>query len=113
MNKFDKMYNGSWYTITGTGGDLNEWKDGYQGLLNELGIGKIKEWETFSGKDMNDEYGLHGDVAYKDDLTFLSFSIEGLDTPKLAFFKLNMGDRWFDDIVENNLFHMNNYAERS
>ena len=29
MNKFEKMYKGSYYTIVGCGGDLEEWKNGY------------------------------------------------------------------------------------
>lgn len=98
----DKAYNGSYYTITGCGGDLQEWKDGYQELLNKEGIGTIKEWITFKGSDMNNKYHLTGDNAYPEDLTFLAFSLDGLDMGKLAMFKLKMEDRWFDDIVNNN-----------
>lgn len=102
MNKFEKMYEESWYTIIGCGGDLKEWKDGYNKLLNERGIGTPKEWIYFTGKEMNEEYGLKGDNAYPDDLNFLAFSLEGLDIGKLAIFKLQAQDRWFDDIVDNN-----------
>ena len=28
---FETMEKGSWYTITGCGGDLDEWKAGYEG----------------------------------------------------------------------------------
>ena len=101
-DKFEKMYNGSWYTITGAGGDINDWKHGIQGLLDEEGIGTIKEWEVFDGKEMNDFGHLTGTNAYPDDLTFIAFSLDGLNTGKLAMFKLRMGDRWFDDIVDNN-----------
>ena len=100
---FDKMYNESWYTITGAGGDIKEWEEGYQGLLDDLSIGKIEEWVSFKGKDMNEYYGLTGSNAYADDLTFLAFPISNLDIGKLAIFKLRMQDRWFDDIVDNNL----------
>lgn len=96
-----KAYEGSYYTITGAGGDLQEWKDGYNNLLKENGIGEISEWVEFSGKDMNEEFDLTGDNRYPDDLHFLAFSLEGLDVGKLALFKLQMGDRWFDDIVGN------------
>lgn len=41
MDKLDKAYKGSYYTITGTGGDINEWKEGYQDLLDKENIGKI------------------------------------------------------------------------
>ena len=98
----DKAYNGSYYTITGCGGDLQEWKDGYQELLNKEGIGTIKEWITFKGSDMNNKYHLTGGNAYPEDLTFLAFSLDGLEIGKLSLFKLKMQDRWFDDIVDNN-----------
>lgn len=99
---FETMEKGSWYTITGCGGDLDEWKAGYEGLLKREGIGHIKEWAEFTGKDMNVHYGLTGDNAYPDDLHFLAFPLDGLNTPKLAMFKMRMDDRWFDDIVANN-----------
>lgn len=102
MDKLDKAYKGSYYTITGTGGDINEWKEGYQGLLDKENIGKIKEWIEFTGKDMNNKYGLTGDNAYEPDLHFLAFSLDGLNVGKLATFKIKMQDRWFDDIVDNN-----------
>lgn len=102
MNKFEKMYNESWYTIIGCGGDLEEWKDGYNKLLNGRGIETPKEWIHFTGKEMNEEYDLEGNNAYPDDLNFLAFSLEGLDIGKLAIFKLQAQDKWFDDIVDNN-----------
>lgn len=100
---FQKMYDGSYYTIVGCGGDLNKWKQGYQNMLNESEIGIIKEWYEFTGKDMNKEYNLTGTNAYQDDLHFLAFPIDNLNVNKLAIFKLHMNDRWFDDIVDNNL----------
>lgn len=97
-----KAYDGSYYTIVGAGGDINEWKQGYQDLLDKEGIGKIKEWIEFTGDDMNKEFQLTGDNAYEPDLHFLAFSLDGLNVGKLAMFKLRMQDRWFDDIVDNN-----------
>ena len=99
----DLLYNGSAYTITGAGGDLNEWVKGYEKLLTEENIGTPQKWYTFKGKVMNDKYDLSGDNRYPDDLTFLCFNLEGLNVGKLAVFKLKMQDRWFDDIVNNNL----------
>ena len=99
---FRKAYDGSYYTIEGAGGDLQEWKDGYSDMMQEAGIGKPAEWIEFTGKAMNDEFHLHGDNAYPDDLHFLAFPLDGLDAGKLSMFKLHMGDRWFDDIVDNN-----------
>lgn len=102
MHRFEEMYNGSWYTITGAGGNLNEWKHGYNELLAREEIGKPVEWISFKGKDMNEYYGLTGSNAYQDDLTFLAFPLIGLNVNRLALFKLAMQDRWFDDIVDNN-----------
>lgn len=102
---FKKAYEGSYYTIIGAGGDLQEWKDGYNELLEKEEIGHVdnNDFVTFSGKDMNDEYNLTGDNRYPDDLTFLAFPLDNLNIGKLAIFKLKMRDRWFDDIVDNNL----------
>lgn len=113
MADFDKMYSGSWYTITGVGGDETEWKDGYQKLLDEQGIGTIKEWVEFTGAEMNTRYGLTGDNAYPDDLHFLAFPLDGMDVPKLAIFKMRMQDRWFDDIVDNNTERQNEINRRA
>lgn len=108
----DKAYAGSYYTITGAGGNLDEWKNGYQELLNKEGIGTIKEWITFTGADMNNKYQLKGDNAYPADLTFLAFPLDGLNIGKLAIFKLRMEDRWFDDIVDNNKNFNESYSSR-
>lgn len=97
----EEAYNGSYYTIIGCGGDLQEWKDGYQDLLNKAGIGTITKWVEFTGKDMNEEFQLEGEDRYKNDLYFLAFNLDGLDIYKLAMFKIKMQDRWFDDIVDN------------
>lgn len=99
---FSQMYDNSYYTIIGVGGDINEWIDGYTKLLEKENIGKLEKFIVFTGKDMNRHYGLYDSVAYKDDLTFLAFPLDGLDTGKLAMFKLYMKDRWFDDICDNN-----------
>ena len=97
-----KVYRGSFYTIVGVGGSLEEWVRGYNAKLVEAGIGKPKSWVTFSGRQMNERYALRGDNAYDDNLTFLAFSLDGLHVGKLALFKMEYGDRWFDDIVQNN-----------
>ena len=98
-----KAYDGSYYAITGAGGDLDEWKNGYGTMLSKAGIGSVSEWVSFKGSDMNREFGLSGENRYQDDITFLAFPLDGLDVGKLAIFKLQMGDRWFDDIVGNDL----------
>ena len=93
---------GSWYTIVGAGGDLQEWVDGVEKLLAEKGIGKPTAWYQTSGKDVN-EYArpTRNQDAFQEDLTFLMFPLDGLKVGKLAVFKLAMQDRWFDDITAN------------
>ena len=99
---FDKAYNGSYYTIEGAAGEPNEWAENISALLHQQGIGTPKEFISFRGEDMNDHYNLTGTNAYQDDLSFIGFSIDGLNIERLAIFKLRMGDRWFNDIVDNN-----------
>lgn len=97
-----RAYDGSYYTISGAGGEIKDWKDGYAELLCKEGIGTITEWIEFSGKDMNEEFKLTNKNRYPDSFQFLAFPLSGLDVGKLAMFRLRMGDRWFDDIVDNN-----------
>ena len=99
----DSAKEGSYYTITGAGGTLAEWTDDYDKMLSEKGIGIPKKWFTFKGKDVNEKYNLQGDNKFKEDLTFLAFPLTDLDVGKLAMFKLQMQDRWFDDIIANSV----------
>lgn len=93
---------GSFYTIIGAGGDPAEWVKGYEDLLEKEGIGKPKQWFTTTGAAVNSLAGVHdGPRAFQLDLTFLLFPLDGLHVGKLALFKINMMDRWFDDVVDN------------
>ncbi|MBO7735988.1 MAG: hypothetical protein J6S67_25690 [Methanobrevibacter sp.] len=89
----DAAYLGSYYTITGCGGDLNDWINGYEKLLREQNIGKPKEWLHFTGKDMNEKYGLTGKNRYANDLNFLAFPIEELNDGIIKF-KMQMVKKW-------------------
>lgn len=100
-----QAYDGAYYTILGAGGDLNEWFEGYQGLLDEAEIGKITEWYQTTGKVVNEYYGLKGKDKFPKDLTILMFPLKDLDIGKLAMFKLRMGDRWFNDVIDNATNH--------
>ena len=101
LSMLKELYEGSAYTIIGVGGELNTWVDGYQELLNEKGIGKVEDWYVFTGKDLNIEYGLTGEDAFKEDIRFLAFPLTGLNVEKLAIFRIRMGDKWFDDFIDN------------
>lgn len=96
-----EVYNNSFYTISGAGGNLDEWMDSYERLFAEQEIGRPEFWITFTGQDVNDEYSLEGNNRFQDDLVFLAFPLDGLDMAKLAIFKMNHHDRWFDDIIDN------------
>lgn len=102
MADFKRMEDESWFTVIGVGGSLDTWKLGIQKVLQEKKIGTISEWSDFTGREMNSQYHLTGNNAYADDLHFLAFSLDGLDIPKLAMFKLQFGAKWFGDIVMNN-----------
>jgi len=99
----EAAFKGSYYTIVGTGGDLNDWVKGYNGLLEESGIGTPTAWFTTTGKAINEFAATKGTVSdpFQADLTALMFPLDGLNGGALAMFKLQNGDRWFDDIVGN------------
>lgn len=103
-----ELENASAFTVIGAGGDLNEWCIGLNEMLADEKIGQVTEFYHFKGKLMNKTYDLTGNNAYKEDITFLSFKLDGLNVSKLALFKLRFGARWLDDIVSNNNVRMNN-----
>lgn len=98
-----QAYEGSYYTIVGTGGDLAEWQTGVEEELEKRGVGKPAAWFQTTGGAINDYAAEHGEVTdpFPADFTCLMFSLDGLNGAKLAVFKLLAGDRWFDDIVDN------------
>ena len=100
-------YDGSYYTILGAGGDLNDWVEGYEKFLSEEGIGTPTAWFTTTGGRVNKFARLRvgGELIpcdeFADDLVVLLFPLDGLNIGKLAIFKINMNDRWFDDVIQN------------
>ena len=97
---FERAYKGSYYTIVGVANE-EEYKEGYQKIFNENNIGKVKEWYSFTGKDFNEMYNPKGVNKFRPGIHFLVFPLDGLDISKLSILKLQMGDRWFDDLVDN------------
>lgn len=103
IDDLQEAYDNSWYFIAGAGGDLTEWVQGYEDLLEKADIGKPTAWYQTSGAAIN---LLAGEgVAERDqfqlDLTCLLFPWDGMDMGKLALFKIQMQDRWFDDVIQN------------
>ena len=58
----------------------------------------------YDGKVMNDLYKLTDKNAYPDDLHFVSVDLDNWrEMGNLPLYKLKVGARWLDDIVDNNL----------
>ena len=77
--------------------DFIEWIKEYTPMKSETAY-------IISGKTMNEVYCLTGDNAYPDDLTIVSIKLEDMEKPMAIIMpRFQIGARWFDDIVENNL----------
>lgn len=100
-------YEGSYYFIAGTGGDLQEWVSGYEGLMKEQEIGTPTQWFQTNGATVNGFAVQHhtslivNDDCFPGDLVCMLFPLDGLNTGRLAMFRLTMQDRWFDDVIQN------------
>ena len=94
---------GSYYTVAGAAGDLQEWVDGYHALLKESDITAPTQWFKTTGAAVNRYSGVdpQSTNAFPSDLTFLLFPLDGMEVGKLAMFKLRCQDRWFDDVIAN------------
>lgn len=99
-----EAYDGSFYFIAGCGGDIGDWTTGYEDLLAEEGIGKPTRWIFTSGAAVN-RYA--GDIPrpdcnyFQEDVVIIMFPLDGLNAGVLAIFKIQMQDRWFDDVIDN------------
>lgn len=106
-DELSQALEGSYYTIRGAGGPLSEWLEGYEGLLDGVGIGKPQEWFQTTGAEVNlfaaraRDGEIHPRDRFPDGLVFLMFPLDGLDVTRLAIFRMRMGDAWFDDIISN------------
>ena len=101
--QLDRLYNDSALTWEGLSEDSIE--DAKNWILSLTGF-KTDEVTAYvtKGREMNEFYGLTGDNAYPDDLTIVSFMLSDMENPEKLFIpRFEVGGRWFDDIVENNL----------
>lgn len=56
------------------------------------------------GNIMNLAYNLSGDNAYSDDINIVSVMLSDMENPvKVAMPRFEIGGRWMDDIIDNNL----------
>lgn len=60
---------------------------------------------TFTGKDMNEVFGLSGDNEYPENYTFAV--VPDFYNPALKMRMNGLGVRWFDDIVSSNRIKQN------
>lgn len=102
----DNAYQNSWYFIAGTGEPLEEWVTGYEGLMAEQEIGKPTMWFKTNGGTINayadsGKYVINPRDRFAGDLVCLLFPLDGLDIGRLPIFKIQMQDRWFDDVIQN------------
>ena len=99
---FEEFYNTSIFTWVGMNADRNNLYD----IIKGLRLPDNTIFYIFSGEQMNDYYGLTGETMYPNDLTFVS--IKDYYNPMV---KIQVGARWFDDIVDNNRMREENYEQ--
>lgn len=100
--ELDALYNQSAFTMEGLVADnenlslLEEWLREHNALTNDN-----HTFHIIAGRLMNRTYNLTGTNAYPDDCTIVS--VTGIDLTKLIIPRFEIGGRWFDDIVDNNI----------
>ena len=98
---FDLLYNTSAITLEGLSEDSIS---DYVKWIKEHSKMNCDTAHNITRKVMNDYYNLSGKNAYNDDVTIVSVPLEtNLDAINLSIKKFEIGARWFDDIVDNNL----------
>lgn len=89
---FKEFYNTSIFTWEGMNADDKNLNDIVEGLELEN-----PTFYVYLGRQMNSAYNLKGNKRYPDTLTFIS--VKDYYDPMV---KIQVGARWFDDIVDNN-----------
>lgn len=101
MNGIEKLRNVSALTFEGLSIEeesleaLIGWLDDHNAIIDTI------EFHVITGKLMNEVYGLTDDNAYPEDLIIVS--VTNIDQMKIAIPRFEVGGRWLDDIVDNNL----------
>lgn len=98
------LYDDSALTIEGFKTD----EDNLKALANWLEEHNCKmrndDFYVVKGALMNKVYGLTGDNAYRDELPIVCVKLSDLsDVHKIVTARFELGARWFDDVVDNNL----------
>ena len=100
----ERLRGGSAFTMVGLKADeenlgqLAEW-------VKHLTAFKSERCYVFEGGLMNRSYGLTGDNAYPEtDCTFVCIDLGDLERPMaLAIPRFQVGGRWLDDVIDNDL----------
>lgn len=59
---------------------------------------------VISGKLMNESYDLRGTTRYRNNLNIVSIKLSDMvDPAKIVIPRFNIGGKWMDDIIENNI----------
>lgn len=95
-----KLYEQSALTWEGLKADDDELKIVETWIKNHNAEGPELTFHIIKGELMNEVYQLTGNNAYPEDLTLVS--VTGVNQVKLSLPRLQVGGRWFDDIVDNN-----------
>lgn len=90
---FEEFFDESIFTWEG----MDDSEENLTAICDYLKLPENNIIYTYSGKQMNDYYNLKGANSYPDDLTLIS--VRDYYNPNV---KLQVGARWFDDIVTNN-----------
>lgn len=97
----------SYYTIVVGPEDLEVWINGYEEQLAAAGIGVPKEWFRTTGATVNafaekvKGRTIRNRDKFPEDVEILLFPLNDLNIGKLAIFKIQWQDRWFDDVIAN------------
>lgn len=101
QEKFKEFYSNSDLTISGMIPDEAQLYVDY--LKEHTGIREDVAGYIYTGKAMNDHYNLSGDNRYPDDIHFLTIPNVAFESiMAIAIPRLQVGGRWFSDIVDNN-----------
>ena len=98
--QLDVLYNNSAFTMEGLAEDsipdLMNWLEKHNAIEKQ-----IPNVHIIKGKLMNNIYELTGNNTYNDDLTIIS--VLGINLLAIVYPRFEIGGRWFDDVVDNNL----------
>ena len=101
--QLDTLYNQSALTWEGLASDeenlnaVKNWLKEHKAILHD----DEPTFYIITGEFMNEQYGLSGDNAYAEDLTLVS--VTDINQMAIVIPRFEVGGRWFDDIVDNNV----------